>query len=69
MALVAGTAECVEAARRIEAERAGYSFSRHVPDARQPPVSGIDRERGDAAGVERPIADIEKPPGGRQMNL
>ena len=40
-----------------------------MPGRRQMPSRGIDGKGGDTAASGRAVADIEEPPGGRQVNL
>ena len=58
-----------EPPRRIKAERTGHSLGWYVPGRRQMPSRGIGSEGGDTAAVSRAVADIEEPPGGRQVDL
>src|SRR5215471_7995805 len=54
---------------RIKAERAGHRLGWYVSSRRQMPGRGIDSKGGDIAAVSRAVADIKKPPRGRQVNL
>ncbi len=54
---------------RIKAERTGHSLGWYVPSRRQMPSLGIDSEGSDTAAVSRAVAEIEEPPGGRQVDL
>src|SRR5215831_19735631 len=54
---------------RIKAERTGHRLGWYVSCRRQMPGRGIDSKGGDIAAVSRAVANIKKPPRGRQVNL